>query len=369
MARPLQPSPDAQATVLGVVQRAQERLPERDASLADRLFVLECAARGGRAVLPTVERYRPALREAEWWLDETWEPDVPHAAVVGKALSAANALEVDPPSNWPDLLGEAITALERRRQGRFGIGGDPSLLAVVLRGLDAAHMRAPEWLLTDAADVLNQRRSSEATAELADALARHRSGQPLVANAVAAAFQADKWTDADAPYARWWLASRRKEVDHQLSARAIDDARLQALAVADPLNGKAAAMVLEAAARASGELIITSAATLSADRSRKDRRMQAELAGYRGAFLSMIWVAGLIFVHRLAHAAASVVSATSAHPYRQTIVGVLIALLVFTVAESCGAIAKAYGRDQPRWATGIEFAGATAAGIIAATVS
>jgi hypothetical protein len=158
-------------------------------------------------------------------------------------------------------------------------------------------------------------------------------------------------------------------VDHQLSARAIDDARLQALAVADPLNGKAAAMVLEAAARASGELIITSAATLSADRSRKDRRMLAELAGYRGAFLSMIWVAGLIFVHRLAYAAASVVSATSAHPYRQTIVGVLIALLVFTVAESCGAIAKAYGRDQPQWATGIEFAGATAAGIIAATVS
>ncbi len=185
-----------------LVQRAQERLPERDASLADQLFVLECAARGGRAVLPTVERYRPALREAEWWLDETWEPDVPHAAVVGQALSAANALDVDPPSSWPDLLGEAITALERRRQGRFGIGGDPSLLAVVLRGLDAAHMRAPEWLLTDAAGVLNERRSSEATAELADALARHQSGQPLVANAVAAAFRADEWTDADAPYAR-----------------------------------------------------------------------------------------------------------------------------------------------------------------------
>jgi hypothetical protein len=41
---------------------------------------------------------------------------------------------------------------------------------------------------------------------------------------------------------------------------------------------------------------------------------------------------------------------------------------VFTVAESCGAIAKAYGRDQPRWTTALEFAGA-AAGIIAATVS
>jgi hypothetical protein len=198
----------------------------------------------------------------------------------------------------------------------------------------------------------------------------YRAGTQFeIANAVAAAFRANKWTDADAPYARWWLASRRKEVDHQLGARAIDDARLQALAAADPLNGKAAAMVLEAAARASGDLIITSAATLGADRSRQDRRMQAKLAGYRGAFLSMIWVAGLVFAHRLAHSAASVVSASSAHPYRQTLVGILIALLAFTVAESCGAVAKAYGRDQPRWATAIEFAGAAAAGIIAAAVS
>jgi hypothetical protein len=47
----------------------------------------------------------------------------------------------------------------------------------------------------------------------------------------------------------------------------------------------------------------------------------------------------------------------------------MYALLAFTVAESYGAIAKAYGRDQPRWATAIEFAGAAAAGIIAATVS
>jgi hypothetical protein len=269
MARPLQPSPSAEATVLGVVQRAQDRLPEQDASLADRLFVLECAARGGRAVQPTIERYRPALREAEWWLDETWEPDVPHAAVVAQGLSAARALDVDPPSDWAELLGKAIAALELRRQGRFGIGGDPALLAAVLRGLAAAEMSAPDWLLTDAAAVLNERRSSEATAELAEALARHRSGQPLVASAVSAAFRADAWTDADAPYARWWLASRRKEVDRQLSVRTIDDARLQALAAADPVNTKAAAMVLEAAARASGELIITSAANLSAERSRE----------------------------------------------------------------------------------------------------
>ena len=71
----------------------------------------------------------------------TWEPHVPTRPSSGQALSAANALDVDPPSNWPDLLGEAITALDRRRQRRFGVGDDPSLLAAVLRGLDAAHSR------------------------------------------------------------------------------------------------------------------------------------------------------------------------------------------------------------------------------------
>jgi hypothetical protein len=50
-------------------------------------------------------------------------------------------------------------------------------------------------------------------------------------------------------------------------------------------------------------------------------------------------------------------------------VGILIALLVFTTAESVGAVAEVYGRKRPRWATAIEFAGAAAAGIIGAAVS
>jgi len=369
MARALQPSPDAEAAVLMVVQRAQERLPDQDAPLPDRLFALECAARGGRAVAPAIERYRSALREAEWWLDETWEPDVPHAAVVAQALSAANSLDQDPPSNWADLLAEAVEALERRGRARFGLGGDPALLAAVLRGLDAAQLPAPEWLLTAAAKVLSEHRSAEATAELADALARHRFGSPLVANAVTAAFRTDAWTDADAPYARWWLASRRKEVDHELSTRVIDDARLQALATANPLDGKAAAMVLEAAARASGDLIIASAAALSFQRSREERRTRAKLAGYRGAFLSLLWVVGLFRVSALAHAAARGLHANHEHAYRQTVAGILVALLFYTIAETIGAVASAYGHRQPKWAKAIEIAGTAAAGIIGAAVA
>lgn len=82
MFRALRPSPNSEgeAVVLAVVQRAQERLPGPDAPLLDRLFALECAARGGRAVAPTVERYRDALREAEWWLDDNWFRTRPSSA-------------------------------------------------------------------------------------------------------------------------------------------------------------------------------------------------------------------------------------------------------------------------------------------------
>lgn len=369
MARALRPSPDAEAAVLAVVQRAQERLPAHDAPLLDRLFALECAARGGRAVAPVIERYRDALREAEWWLQETWELDVPHAAVVGQALSAAKALDCEPPATWANQLSEALEALRRRGRSRFGLGGDPALLAAVLRGLDAADLKAPERLLEAASAVLEERRSAEATAELADALARHPSGQALVSNAVSAAFRGDDWTDADAPYARWWLASRCQEVDRQLSTRVVDDARLQALVAADPLDGKAAAMVLEAGARAAGQLIIASTQVLSAERSRHERRTGAALAGYRGASLSAVLVAGLFFLHDLAHVVASAAGASNEHPFRQALAAALAAGLVLVVVESVTAAARALGREPPRWAKGVEIVGTVVAGVIGAAVA
>ena len=66
MVSALRPSPEAEAAVLPVVRDALERLPGRNAPLLDRLFALECAARDGTAVAPAAERYRAALREAEW---------------------------------------------------------------------------------------------------------------------------------------------------------------------------------------------------------------------------------------------------------------------------------------------------------------
>jgi hypothetical protein len=371
MGRVLRPSPEpaGQAVVIAVVQRAQQRLPDADAPLLDRLFALECAARGGLAVAPTVERYRDALREAEWLLDDEWEPDVPHAAVAGQALSAAHALDRDPPAAWRDLLGEALTALERRRGARFGLGGDPALLAAVLRGLDAAGMTPPEWLLTCAAPLLDQRPSAEATAELAEALARHRNGRPLLANAVAAAFKADDWGDQDAPYARWWLASRREDIDGHLTSRAVADAQLQALAAADPADGKAAAMVMEAAARAAGALIIVTVTALSAERSRQEQRLRVSRAAYRGLLFAGLLTLGLVALHAVAHTVGTTIGLTDEHAMRQILSGLFGTGLGLCVSGTANACARAYGSEPPEWARQVEVLVTVAAGLAAALVS
>jgi hypothetical protein len=355
--------------VLAVIQRAQERLPHPDAPLLDRLFALECAARGGRAVAPAIERYRDALREAEWFLDDNWEPDVPHAAIVGQALSAARALDRDPPSTWRSLLIDALAALDRRHGARFGLGGDPSLLAAVLRGLDAVELEPPEWLLTNALNVLEERRSAEAIAELAEALARHCNGRPLVSRAVAAAFKADGSGDRDAPYARWWLASRREDIDDHVTSRAVEDARLQSLSAADPVDAKAAAMVMEAAARAVGELLIVTPAALSADRSREDRRVRVSRALYRGLLFGGMLVLGLVELRELARVVAEMVSAGSEQPFRQVLAGLFTAGLGLCLSGTAKAVARSYGKHPPEWARQVEVLATTAAGVIAALVA
>lgn len=371
MLRALRPSPNSrgEAVVLAVVQRAQERLPGPDAPLLDRLFALECAARGGRAVAPTVERYRDALREAEWWLDDNWQPDVPHAAVVGQALSATHALDRDPPSAWPGLLVDALAVLEARRGARFGLGGDPSLLAAVLRGLDAAQITPPEWLLTNAAAVLEEWRSAEATAELAEALARHRNGRPLVANAVAAAFKSDQWNDPDAPYAGWWLASRREDIEGHLVSQAVQDARLQALTTADPADGKAAVMMMEAAARAVGDLVIVTSTSRNAELSREDRRVRVSQALYRCLVFAGVLVLGLIELRGLGADVADVTGVSNEHSVRQVLAGVLTVGLGLCVSGTAKAVARSYGKRPPESARYIEVVTTTAAGIIAVLVA
>jgi hypothetical protein len=344
-----------------------QRLPDRDAPLVDRLFALECAARGGAAVAPAVERYHAALREAQWYLDDTWEPDVPHAAVVGQALSATAALGQTPPSTWTGQLQEAVDGLERRT-ARLGIGGDPSLLAAVLRGLDAADLRAPDWLIQAASGVLEASASVEGTAELAEALSRHPGGGPLVATTVSAAFNGRGLEGPDAAYARWWLASRRQEADQYLSAQAVDDARLQALVAADSTVGKPAAMVMEAAARAAGQLVIASPATLSAARSRDERRVRVSRAVYRALLFIGLCVFGLFALRDIASSVSDVVGADD-QSGRKVIAFLLVASVFATLSGTANAVAETYGKKPPRWVQQLEGIGIGAAGLIAALVA
>jgi hypothetical protein len=366
MLRTLKPSSGAEAAVLAVVQRAQEQLPDRDAPLADRLFALECAARGGRAVAATVERYRGVLREAAWWLEDNWELDVPHAVVVAQALSAADALEQEPPHNWPGLLAEAVSALEQR-QTRYGLGGDPALLAAVLRGLAATAANPPDWLLAAASDALDRRGSAEAVAELAEALGRHRSAKQLAPRAISAVFTGAESSDQDAAYARWWLAGRRGDVDQHMNVRAVEDSRLQALTAADPSDAKAAAMVMEAAARAAGQLVITTPESLNVERGRQQRQVLISRAAYRGAFFAVILIAVLLNLHHIAHALAP--SATDEHTYRQCVAGVACAGLGFCISGSTNAIARALGKDPPEWSRYLEVSATVIAGIVGAVAA
>jgi hypothetical protein len=271
-------------------------------------------------------------------------------------------------SYWPTRLAEAVDVLSRRR-GKFGIGGDPALLAAVLRGLNASGQDAPDWLLQAAAQVLGERRSAESVAELADALAQHRTRESLVANAVAGAFRSDEWPDEDAPYARWWLASRCGEVERQLSSRAIDDARLQALATADPHDFRAAAMVLEAAARAVDQLVIATGDTLSAARSRRERHAEAVRALYGGLLLSSWCLFGILQRNDVAHWLDRKLSVANAHYVRQVLVALLAASLAFIVAETAKRVALALGHKPPAWVQYIEVVGTVVAGAVGGTTA
>ena len=226
------------------------------------------------------------------------------------------------------------------------------MLAAVLRGFDAANMRPAAWLITACAELLEANRSPAAKAELAEALARHRTGEDLVSSAVSAAFHGRGFEQPDAAYARWWLASRRCEADRHVSAGAVEDARLQALAAADPSDGKPAAMMMEAAARAAGELVIASHKAVSSVRSPQDRSVRVYRAIYRGLFLGGLMVLGLFNLSDLGHAAANLVGASKEKPFRQVIAFLLTAGAVACVSGAAKAIARTHGRQAPEW-TGV----------------
>jgi hypothetical protein len=358
----LQPSSDAVTAVLTVGQRAQERLPGADAPLLDRLFALECAARAGTAGAPIAERYRSSLRDVDWWLEEEWEPDVPHTVVLAQALSATAALGLNAPVGWQDKLSSALDVLEKRRT-KFGLGHDPALLAAVLRGVAATELQVPAWVRDACDSCLDEYAPVGAVAELTDALYRNAAQPGLAAKGVSAVFAGADASDHDAAYARWWLSGRQPGISIHLGPSAVGDGRLQALAAAEPFEGRVAAMLMEVAFREAGQLIIGTEKEVADARSKADAYIRITRALYRGLFFAALIVGVLIDLH---HIAVVLAPKRSIGAYERAIVGICLALLSYCITGTAGAIYKATGREVPEWTRRFEALIALIAGIIGA---
>jgi hypothetical protein len=83
---------------------------------------LECLARAGRDARTKRNELLSARRAAEDFIEGGWEPDVPHANVLGQALSTIAALDDDPPADCASTRpsrrsprGRRDTASRRRR--------------------------------------------------------------------------------------------------------------------------------------------------------------------------------------------------------------------------------------------------------------
>jgi hypothetical protein len=264
-----------------IFRSAAESLPAPDDPLLDRLFALECLLRGGREGRTAAQNLLAVRREAEWHLDQEWEPDVPHLAALGQAISTINAAAEDPPAAWPPRLAHTAAELATR-PARFGVASSPALLACVLRGLGAADLAPPPAMLDAASAYLANAPNPVVTAQLAEALARHRTASDLARHALLVTFTSPAPTHAGA-VARWWLAERWQTLRGEpvpVAQDDVEDARTQALCSPPTSDPPIPAMLAEVAARSIGRLVIVPAAALG--------RAQ-ETAGVRTIIENLVW--------------------------------------------------------------------------------
>ena len=269
-----------------IFRAAAESLPAPDDPLLDRLFALECLLRGGREARTAAHNLLAARRDAQWYLDQDWEPDVPHLAALGQAISAIDAAGEDPPAAWPPRLAETAAELAVR-PARFGLGSSPALLAYVLRGLGAAGLAPPPPLLDAASAYLAAAPDPVVTAQLAEALARHRTTGDLARQALLVTFTSLAPTHASAA-ARWWLAERWQALRGEpapVGSNDIEDARTQALCSPPTSDPPIPAMLAEVAAQSISRLVIIPAATLGRVREAAGVRTIIENLAWRVLFL------------------------------------------------------------------------------------
>jgi hypothetical protein len=264
-----------------IFRAAAESLPAPDDPLLDRLFALECLLRGGREARTAAQSLLAVRREADWHLDQEWESDVPHLAALGQAISTIDAAGEDPPAAWPRRLAQTAAELVAR-PARFGLASSPALLACVLRGLGAADLAAPPAMLDAASAYLTAAPDPVVTAQLAEALARHRTASDLARHALLVTFTSPAPTHASA-VARWWLAERWQTLRGEpapVGQNDIEDARTQALCSLPTSDPPIPAMLAEVAAQSISRLVIVPAIALG--------RAQ-ETAGIRTIIENLVW--------------------------------------------------------------------------------
>lgn len=289
------PSRELEAPLLAF-KAAVAALPTREDALVDRLFALECLARAGRDARAERDRLLPVRRATEDYLDTSWEPDVPHANVLAQALSTIAALDDDAPSTWASLLDETLVALEKR-QARHGVTTTPLVLASVIRGLTASGLPVPNWLLDAVRAYFEAGPSGAATAELAEALGRHRSGATLAQQATEIVFSDRHAGDPGAAVARWWLSDRLKgSIEQTVGRDKIASARAQAIVSPTPSDPRLAAMLAEVAGRATKSLVLLPESELELLRARSKGRALLENYAWRTLFTSAPIVLALVYL-------------------------------------------------------------------------
>lgn len=263
-------------------------LPGTGSPLLDRLFALECAVRGGAATAGAAAILRRSLSEVDHAAGLGWEPDVPHAAIIGQAVAVAAADGRDVPDQWHVRLDAAVDRLTRR-ETRLGIASDVRLLSSVVRGLAASGRSVPGPLAAVCDELLESNLTLPEIAELTEALSRHPALRRSAADAARRAF-ANDLARSPGGQARWWLAERWQQLHHQqppVATELIDAARRFTMATPAPTDPRVAAMTAEVLGRTADGMVIAPAAEVAERYDRTSRRVVLELYAWR---VLAIWV-------------------------------------------------------------------------------
>lgn len=326
---------------LAVLRATAAALPtQRDDPLDERLFALECVARAGRETQPERQLLGPALLAAEDFI-EGWEADVPHANVLGQALSTYAALDADAPRDWAARLDKTLTNLEQRH-AKHGITTTPLILTSVIRGVTSGGLPIPRWLLDAARSYLESGPTAAPAAELAESLARHRSGHDLAHQLTHTVFARAHDSDEGAAIARWWLSERVAGMfDDVLGRDAVAAARVQALVAAPPTNPRLAAMLTEMSGRAVGTLVLLPADELQRLRNETSRRAAVENLIWRTLAIIAPLIVALIYLKPLLH---SFSNASPSAKALQAIAGGVTAVAMIALWLGGLAIVRRLGR-------------------------